>query len=277
VDAVDGLAEGKALDLNHAAAVAGYAPVVVGTTGYEETSGSRIVVITAGSPRTPGMSRADLLDTNRGVVAEVAAEVRDRSPDAVVIVVTNPLDAMCHVAYEATGFPRERVIGMAGVLDSAVFRTFLAWELGISVDDVTGLVLGAHGDTMVPLASWASAGGIPVRRLIAPDRLDRIVERTRGGGAEVGDLLRTASAYYGPAAAIVAMVDSIVLDQKRVLPCATLCDGEYGVDGLFLGVPVKLGACGVEQIVQVDLDGPERDQLARSADSVRELVRALGD
>jgi malate dehydrogenase len=249
----------------------------VGTTGYEETSGSRIVVIVAGSPRTPGMSRTDLLDTNRGVVASVASEVRERSPDAVVIVVTNPLDAMCHVAYEATGFPRERVIGMAGVLDSAVFRTFLAWELGMSVADVTGLVLGAHGDTMVPLVSWATAGGIPVRELIAAERLDQIVARTRGGGAEVGDLLKTASAYYAPAAAIVAMVDSIVLDQKRVLPCAALCQGEYGVDGLFLGVPVKLGAGGVEQIVQVELDEPERDGLARSAESVRELVRALGD
>lgn len=275
VDIVEGMPQGKALDLNEAGPVVGYEPNVVGTNGYEETAGSDIVVITSGFPRQPGMSRDDLLGKNKEIVGGVAREVAERSPDAIIIVVTNPLDAMCHVAADVSGFPRQRVIGMAGILDSARFRTFLAWELGVSVRDVTGFVLGGHGDTMVPVVSYTNVAGVPVRQRISEERLEEIVERTRDGGAEVVKLLQKGSAFYAPSAAVVEMVDAIVLDQKRVLPCAALCQGEYGIDGLFVGVPVRLGAAGIEEIVEIDLEDAEKEQLQRSADAVRELVEAM--
>ncbi|MDX6645911.1 MAG: malate dehydrogenase [Miltoncostaeaceae bacterium] len=275
LDIVDGLAEGKALDLNQSGPVVGYEPNVVGTTDYDLTAGSHIVVITSGLARKPGMSRDDLLFKNQEIVGSVARQAAAASPDAIVIVVSNPLDAMCHVAHDATGFPRERVMGMAGVLDSARFRTFLAWELGVSVRDVTGFVLGGHGDTMVPVVSYTNVAGIPVRQLIAEDRLESIVDRARNGGAEVVKLLKTGSAFYAPSAAVVEMVDSILLDQKRVLPCAALLEGQYGIDGLFVGVPVKLGAGGVEEIIELELDEAELAALRRSAGSVQELVDTM--
>jgi malate dehydrogenase len=275
VDIVDGIPQGKALDLNQAGPVVGYEPNVVGTTGYEETAGSDIVIITSGFPRQPGMSRDDLLAKNKEIVGGVAKQVADRSPDAIVIVVTNPLDAMCHVAYDVTGFPRQRVIGMAGVLDSARFRTFLAWELGVSAQDVTGFVLGGHGDTMVPVVSYTNVAGIPVSQKIEAGRLEEIVQRTRDGGAEIVKYLQKGSAYYAPSAAAVEMVDSIIHDQKRVLPCAALCDGEYGLKDLFVGVPVKIGAGGVEEIIEIELTDDETEQLKKSAAAVEELVEAL--
>ena len=275
VDIVEGMPQGKALDLNQSGPVVGYEPNLVGTNGYDETAGSDIVVITSGFPRQPGMSRDDLLAKNKEIVGGVADQVKDRSPDAIVIVVTNPLDAMCHVAYDATQFPRQRVIGMAGILDSARFRTFLAWELGVSVRDVTGFVLGGHGDTMVPVVSYTNVAGVPVRQKIADDRLEEIVQRTRDGGAEVVKLLQKGSAFYAPSAATAEMVDSIVFDQKRVLPCAALCQGEFGIDGLFVGVPVRLGAEGIEEIIEIDLDDAEKAELQSSADAVKELVEAL--
>jgi malate dehydrogenase len=275
VDIVEGMPQGKALDLNQAGPVVGFEPKVTGTNGYEETSGSDIVVITSGLPRKPGMSRDDLLAANREIVSGVTGEVADRSPDSIVICVTNPLDAMCHVALDTSEFPRQRVVGMAGILDSARFRTFLAWELGVSVRDVTGFVLGGHGDTMVPIVSYTNVAGVPVSQKIDAGRLEEIVQRTRDGGAEVVKLLKSGSAYYAPSAAVVEMIDSIVHDQKRVLPCAALCQGEYGIDGLFVGVPVKLGKDGVEEIIEIELSDQEREDLHRSADAVREWVDAM--
>jgi malate dehydrogenase len=275
VDIVDGIPQGKALDINQSGPIVGYEPNVVGTTGYEETAGSDIVVITSGFPRQPGMSRDDLLAKNKEIVGGVAKEVAERSPNAIVIVVTNPLDAMCHVAYDATGFPRQRVVGMAGVLDSARFRTFLAWELGVSATDVTGFVLGGHGDTMVPVVSYTNVSGIPVSQKISAGRLEEIVQRTRDGGAEIVKFLQKGSAYYAPSAAAVEMCDAIVFDQKRVIPCAALCEGEYGLNGLFVGVPVKIGAEGVEEIIEIDLTDDETEQLKNSAGAVEELVEAL--
>src|SRR5919106_256685 len=275
VDIVEGMPQGKALDLNQSGPVVGYEPNIVGTNGYEETAGSEIVVITSGFPRQPGMSRDDLLAKNKEIVGGVAEQVKDRSPDAIVIVVTNPLDAMCHVAYDVTGFPRARVIGMAGILDSARFRTFLAWELGVSVRDVTGFVLGGHGDTMVPVTSYTNVAGVPVSQRIDSMRLEEIVQRARDGGAEVVKLLKAGSAYYAPSAGVVEMVDSIMLDQRRLLPCAALCQGEFGIRDLFVGVPCKLGASGVEEIVEIELTDEETEQLRSSAGSVRELVEAM--
>src|ERR687893_334126 len=275
VDIVEGLPQGKALDMNQSGPVVGYEAQVVGTNGYDETAGSEIVVITSGSPRKPGMSRDDLLEINKSIVGDVSKEVKERSPDAIVIVVTNPLDAMCHVAYDTLGFPRQRVMGMAGILDSARFRTFLAWELGVSVRDVTGFVLGGHGDTMVPVVSYTNVAGVPIRQKISDDRLEEIVQRTRDGGAEVVKLLQKGSAFYAPAAAAAEMVDSIVLDQKRILPCAALCQGEYGIDDLFVGVPVMLGRDGIEQIVEIELTDDEQKELTSSADAVQELVSAM--
>jgi malate dehydrogenase len=256
--------------------VAGYEPSVVGTNGYDETAGSHICVITSGRARTPGMSRDDLLRTNQTIVADVTRNLVEGSPDAILIVVTNPLDAMCQVAFAESGFPRERVIGMAGVLDTARFRTFLAWELGVSAGDVTGFVLGGHGDQMVPVASYTNLAGIPVTNLIAEHRLAEIVERTRNGGAEVVKLLKSGSAYYAPSAAVCEMVDSIVHDQKRVLPCAALLRGEYGLDGLYMGVPCRLGAAGLEQVIEIPLNEDERAELERSAGAVRELLGVMG-
>jgi len=275
VDIVEGMPQGKALDLNQAGPVVGYEPNIVGTNGYEETSGSDIVVITSGLPRKPGMSRDDLLAANRDIVGAVTREVSERSPDSIIICVTNPLDAMCHVTLDVSGFPRQRVVGMAGILDSARFRTFLAWELGVSARDVTGFVLGGHGDTMVPIVSYTNLAGVPVSQKIDAQRLEEIVQRTRDGGAEVVKLLKSGSAFYAPSAAVAEMVDSILHDQKRVLPCAALCQGEYGIDSLFVGVPVKLGKDGVEEIIEIELSDAEKADLQRSADAVRELVDAM--
>jgi malate dehydrogenase len=276
VDIVEGLPQGKALDLNQSGPVLGYEPTVVGTNGYEETAGSSICIITSGRARTPGMSRDDLLRTNQAIVADVTRNLVARSPDSILIVVTNPLDAMCQVASAEAGFPRERVIGMAGVLDTARFRTFLAWELGVSVRDVTGFVLGGHGDQMVPVTSYTNVAGIPIADLIPAPRLAEIVQRTRDGGAEVVKLLKSGSAYYAPSASICEMVDSIVLDQKRVLPCAALLAGEYGLHGLYMGVPCRLGSGGLEEVIQIDLSAEERAELERSAAAVRELIAVMG-
>jgi malate dehydrogenase len=275
VDIVEGMPQGKCLDLNEAGPVVGYEANLTGTNGYEETAGSDIVVITSGFPRQPGMSRDDLLGKNKEIVGGVAQQVAERSPDAIVIVVTNPLDAMCHVALDVTQFPRQRVIGMAGILDSARFRTFLAWELGVSVRDVTGFVLGGHGDTMVPVVSYSNVAGIPIRQKISDGRIEEIVQRTRDGGAEVVKLLQKGSAFYAPSAAVAEMVDAIVYDQKRVLPCAALCQGEFGVEGLFVGVPVRLGSEGIEEIVEIELEADEKEQLEKSAAAVKELVDAM--
>jgi malate dehydrogenase len=275
VDLVAGLARGKALDLSEAGPVAGYEPNLIGTDGYETTSGSNVCVITSGLPRSPGMSRDELLSRNREIVASVTAQLARRSPDAILIVVTNPLDAMCHIALEVSKFPRSRVVGMAGILDAARFRTFIAWELGVSARDVTGLVLGGHGDTMVPVVSSSTAAGVPIGQRIDSGRLEQIVQRTREGGAEVVGLLGDGSACYGPSAGVAEMVDSIVLDQKRVLPCAALCQGEFGIDRTFVGVPCRLGAAGIEEIVELELSAAERRQLHASAESVRQLVEAM--
>ena len=275
VDIVEGLPQGKVLDMNQSGPIVGYEPNHTGAGDYEEASGSDIVIITSGSPRKPGMSRDDLLEVNKSIVGDVAGQIAEKAPAATVIVVTNPLDAMCHAAYDALGFPRQRVIGMAGILDSARFRTFIAWELGVSARDVTGFVLGGHGDTMVPVVSYTSVAGVPIRQLLEDERIEEIVQRTRDGGAEVGKLLQTGSAFYAPSAAVAEMVDSIVLDQKRILPCAALCQGEYDIDGLFVGVPVRLGHDGIEEILQIELTDEERSGLSHSADSVRELVDAM--
>jgi malate dehydrogenase len=277
VDIVEGLPQGKCLDLNQAGPVVGYEAKLVGTNTYDETAGSEIVVVTSGLPRKPGMSRDDLLAKNKEIVGGVCKEVAERSPDAIVVVVTNPLDAMCHVALDTTEFPRQRVIGMAGILDSARFRTFLSWELGVSTRDVTGFVLGGHGDTMVPVLSNTNVAGIPITQKIPAERLKEIVQRTRDGGAEVVKLLQSGSAFYAPAAAVAEMCDAMVYDQKRVLPCAALCQGEFGIENLFVGVPVKLGKDGVEEILEIDLSDEEQSDLRASADAVRELVEAMAN
>jgi malate dehydrogenase len=274
VDIKAGLPQGKALDINQMGAVLGYEPTVRGTNSYDETAGSSVIVITAGLPRSPGMSRDDLVTTNERIVADVTAQVTAASPDAILIVVSNPLDAMCHVAKTASGWPRERVLGMAGILDTARFSTFIAQETGSSVKDVTAMVLGGHGDQMVPVVSATSVGGVPLRALVAEDRIQAMVERTAKGGGELVNLLGT-SAWYAPGAAVAQMVDSISLDEKRVLPCTTYLEGEYGIDGLYIGVPVKLGAAGVEEIIELELDAAERDALDRSTAAVREVVAVL--
>jgi malate dehydrogenase len=275
VDIVEGLPQGKALDLAEAAPVIGYDVKVTGTNDYADTAGSKIIVVTSGIPRKPGMSRDDLIATNAGIVGGVVKAASAVSPDAIIIVVTNPLDAMCHVAKAASGFPRERVIGMAGVLDSARFRSFIADELEVSVRDVRAFVLGGHGDTMVPLPRYSTVGGVPITELLAPERVEALVDRTRNGGAEVVALLKTGSAFYAPAASVVEMIESILLDRRRVLPCAALLEGEYGVDGLFVGVPVVLGQGGMEKVVEIELTADEAAAFAKSADAVRELVAAI--
>jgi malate dehydrogenase len=274
VDIKEGLPQGKALDIDQAGPVLGYEPSVVGTNGYDETAGSQVVVITAGLPRQPGMSRDDLVTTNEKIVQSVTEQVVGASPDAILIVVSNPLDAMCHVAKSASGWPKERVFGMAGILDTARFSTFIAHETGMSVKDVTAMVLGGHGDQMVPVVSATTVGGIPLRQLVSEERIEAMVERTAKGGGEIVNLLGT-SAWYAPGAAAAQMVDSIVLDEKRVLPCTAYLEGEYGIDGLYMGVPVKLGAEGVEQIVELDLGDDERQALEASAAAVREVVAVL--
>ena len=275
VDIVEGLPQGKALDLMQVGPVLGYDSRLTGTNGYEETAGSDVVVITSGIARKPGMSRDDLLRTNMGIVRSVTEQVVRHSPTCVLVVVSNPLDAMCHVAHQASGFPRERVIGMAGVLDSARFRTFIAMELNVSVEDVTGFVLGGHGDTMVPLSRYSTVAGIPITELLPADRIKAIEERTANGGAEIVGLLKTGSAYYAPGTSVVEMVDAILLAKRRVLPCSVLLQGEYGIDDLFVGVPIKLGAGGLEQIIEITLSDEERAALHKSAGTVRDLVAAM--
>jgi len=275
VDIKEGLPQGKALDINQMGAVLGYEPYVSGTNDYAETAGSDVVVITAGLPRSPGMSRDDLVTTNEKIVSQVTEQAIAASPDAILIVVSNPLDAMCHVAKNASGWPKERVFGMAGILDTARFSTFIAWETGASVKDVTAMVLGGHGDQMVSVVSATTVGGVPLRKLVSADRIEAMVARTAKGGGELVELLGT-SAWYAPGAAAAQMVDSIMLDEHRVLPCTAYLEGEYGIDGLYMGVPVKLGATGVEEIIELELSDDERQALNTSADAVREVVGVLG-
>jgi malate dehydrogenase len=275
VDIVDGLPQGKGLDLAEAAPVVGHDARVIGTNNYADTAGSDLVVVTSGLARQPGMSRDDLLTKNAGIVRSVVTAAVAQSPNAILIIVTNPLDAMCHVAMDASGFPRERVLGMAGVLDSARFRAFIAMELGVSVEDTHAFVLGGHGDTMVPLPRYSTVAGIPITELLSAERVKALVDRTAGGGAEIVALLKTGSAFYAPAAATFEMVDAILRDRKRVLPCATLLRGEYGVDGLFVGVPVVLGAAGMERVIEIRLSEEESAAFQRSAGAVRELVGVL--
>ncbi|MEP7273860.1 MAG: malate dehydrogenase [Acidobacteriota bacterium] len=275
VDIVEGMPQGKALDLAQAAPIEGYDCRLTGTNGYRETANSDIVVITSGIARKPGMSRDDLLNTNAGIVGSVTEEIARTSPNAVLIVVSNPLDAMAQVAFRRSRFPKNRVIGMAGILDSARMRTFLAEALNVSVENVTAFVLGGHGDTMVPLARYSTCAGIPVTELLPKDVLDKILDRTRNGGAEIVSLLKTGSAYYAPSAAAVEMVEAILKDKKKILPCAAYLEGEYGVNGLFVGVPVKLGAAGIEEIIQINLTTEERAALQKSAAAVQELVNIL--
>lgn len=275
VDVVEGVPQGKALDMLESAPVEGYDVRLVGTNSYEETSGSDVVVITAGFPRKPGMSRDDLLLANYEVVKSATQQAVKHSPDAILILVTNPLDAMCWTALKTSGFSRDRVIGMAGVLDTARFRTFIAEELDVSFENVTAMVLGGHGDTMVPLVRFTNVSGIPITELTSQAVIDRLVQRTRDGGAEIVKYLKTGSAYYAPAASTTEMVESILKDKKKVLPCAVHLQGEYGIQGLFVGVPVKLGKSGVEKIYELKLDEAESAALRKSADAVRELVSVL--
>ena len=275
VDIVEDMPQGKALDMLEAGPVVGSDATVVGSNSYDETAGSDVVVITSGIPRKPGMSRDDLLLTNMKIVSGVAEEAGKRSPDSVIIVVTNPIDAMAQRAYQVSGFPKERVVGMAGILDTARFRTFLAEELNVSVDSIEAFVMGGHGDTMVPVVGYTTVGGRPVADLIPKERLDSIVQRTRDGGAEIVNLLKTGSAFYAPSAAITQMVEAILFDKKEILPCAALLEGEYGIDGLYVGVPVKLGAGGIEEVVGFDLDNDEAAALKESAAAVQELVDVM--
>jgi malate dehydrogenase len=274
VDIKEGLAAGKALDINQAGAVLGYEPRVSGSTEYDITAGSDVVVITAGVPRTGDMSRDDLVSTNEKIVGSVTEQVTAQSQDAILIVVSNPLDAMCHVAKNVSGWPKQRVFGMAGILDTARFSTFIAWETGSSVKDVTAMVLGGHGDQMVSVVSATTVGGVPLRRLLTDDRIAELVARTAGGGGELVKLLGT-SAWYAPGAAAAQMVDSIMLDEKRVLPCTAYLEGEYGIEGLYMGVPVRLGAAGIEEILELELTEDEQRLLKESADAVSDVVGVL--
>ncbi len=274
IDIVENLPQGKALDMNESGPVLGYEAKITGSNGYEESAGSDVIVVTSGKPRAPGMSRDDLVATNEAIVQAVTGAAIAQSPDAIIVPVTNPLDAMCHVAKSASGFPKERVVGMAGVLDTARFRTFISFETGASVRDIQALVLGGHGDQMVPIVSATTVGGVPLSRLVTQERIYSMVERTRKGGGEIVNLLGT-SAWYAPGAAVAEMVASIVLDQKRVLPCTAYLEGEYGIDGLYMGVPATLGAGGVEEIVELELTSDERSELDVSAAAVREVVAVL--
>ena len=272
----EGSPQGKALDLQEAAPIEKHDARVTGTNSYEKSKDSDIVIVTAGIPRKPGMSRGDLLATNARIVKGIIEQVAPLSPDAVLILVTNPLDAMCHVAFETSKFPRNRVVGMAGVLDTARFRSFIAMELNVSVENTQAFILGGHGRSMVPLPRYSTVAGIPITELMSPERIEALVERTRWGGAEIVDLLKTGSAYYAPASAVVEMAESILKDKKKILPCATYLEGEYGIDGLFIGVPVKLGKDGIEDIIEVTLTKDEYDALQKSADAVKALVEELG-
>ena len=275
VDVAEGIPQGKGLDQWESAPIEGFDSRIIGTNGYEETAGSDIVVITAGIARKPGMSRDDLLNTNAGIVKHVSEQVKATSPNAIIVMVSNPLDVMAYVALKVTGFPRERVLGMAGVLDTARYRSFLAEAADVSVRDIQAMVLGGHGDTMVPLISYTSVSGIPITQLLPKDKLDAIVERTRSGGAEIVKYLKTGSAYYAPSAAAVQMCEAIVRDQKRILPCAAWLQGEYGMRDLFLGVPCKLGRNGLEAIYEVELTSEERTALEKSAEAVRGPMAAV--
>jgi malate dehydrogenase len=274
IDIVEGLPQGKALDMNEMAPIERYDALVTGANSYAETANSDVVVITSGVPRKPGMSRDDLVDTNARIVKSVTEQIAKYSPNSILIIVANPLDAMCTVAHRASGFPRNRVIGMAGILDSARMRYFLADALNVSVENVSAFVLGGHGDTMVPLPRYSTCAGIPIPELLSADKIEAIVERTRNGGAEVVKLLGT-SAWYAPASASVEMVEAIIKDKRKIVPCAALLEGEYGINGLFVGVPVKLGANGIEQIVEINLTSDERAALHKSAAAVQELVNIL--
>ncbi len=271
LDIVEGVPQGKALDLTEAAPIEKHDAKVAGTNGYEATAESDIVIITAGIPRKPGMSRDDLISTNAGIIKNVTKEIVKHSPDCVLIIVSNPLDAMCHVAFDASGFPKNRVIGMAGVLDSARFRAFIAMELNVSVENTHAFVLGGHGDTMVPLPRYSTVAGIPITELMPKDRIDALVDRTANGGAEIVGLLKTGSAFYAPASAAVEMAESILKDKKKVLPCAAYLEGEYGINNLFIGVPVKLGKNGMEDIIEITLTDDEKAALMKSAEAVQEL------
>ncbi|MEK7770212.1 MAG: malate dehydrogenase [candidate division NC10 bacterium] len=275
VDVIEGIPQGKALDLAQAGPVHGYDSLLVGSNGYDQTAGSDIVVITAGLARKPGMTRDDLLFKNAEIVGAVVEQVAAKSPDAILILVTNPLDAMVQLAWKKSGFPSKRVVGMAGILDSARFRTFIAQELQVSVENVTAFVLGGHGDTMVPLPRYSTVAGIPITDLLPADRIEALVKRTANGGAEIVGLLKSGSAYYAPAAATVEMVEAILKDKKKILPCAAYLDGQYGVKGLYVGVPVKLGRSGVEQIIEITLTADEQAAFQKSAGAVRELVDKL--
>jgi malate dehydrogenase len=275
IDVADGIPQGKGLDQWESAPIEGFDTRVIGSTDYEAATGSEIFIVTAGIARKPGMSRDDLLRTNAGIVRSVSTEIARVAPESIIIVVSNPLDVMSYVAMEASGFPKERVLGMAGVLDTARFRSFIALELNVGVEDIQALVLGGHGDTMVPLVNYTSVSGIPLTQLLAQDRIDSLIERTRNGGAEIVAFLKTGSAYYAPSSAAVQMADAIVKDKNRILPCAAYLEGEYGESGIFLGVPCKLGASGLKEIVQVQLTDAERAELKKSAQSVRSTRAAL--
>ena len=275
VDIIEGVPQGKALDLTEAAPVEKHDARLTGVNGYEDTAESDIVIITAGIPRKPGMSRDDLISTNAGIMKSVTEQIVKYSPNTILIIVSNPLDAMCHVAFDASGFPKERVMGMAGVLDSARFRAFIAMELDVSVENTQAFVVGGHGDTMVPLPRYSTVAGIPITELMPADRIEAIVDRTRNGGAEIVGLLKTGSAYYAPASAAVEMAESILKDKKKILPCAAYLQGEYGLQDLFIGVPVKLGSTGIEEIVEIQLTGEEKAALDKSAAAVQELKEVL--
>jgi malate dehydrogenase len=275
IDIIEGVPQGKSLDLAQAAPVEKHDAHLTGANTYEASSGSDIVIITAGIPRKPGMSRDDLLNTNRGIIRDVTRQISKHSPDAMLIIVSNPLDAMCHVAMNESGFPKKRVVGMAGVLDSARFRAFIAAELQVSVENVHALVLGGHGDTMVPLPRFSTVAGVPITELMTPERIDALVNRTRNGGAEIVGLLKTGSAYYAPASGAVEMAEAILKDKNKILPCAAYLEGEYGISDLFVGVPVKLGRNGVEEILELKLLPDETEALNKSAAAVKELVEAM--
>jgi malate dehydrogenase len=277
VDIIEGVPQGKALDLTEAAPIEKHDAHLTGANAYEATADSDIVIITAGIPRKPGMSRDDLISTNAGIMKSVTEQIAKYSPDAILIIVSNPLDAMCHVAHKASGFPKNRVMGMAGVLDSARFRAFIAMELNVSVENTHAFVLGGHGDTMVPLPRYSTVAGIPITELMTKERIDALVERTANGGAEIVSLLKTGSAYYAPASAAVEMAESILKDKKKILPCAVYLEGEYGLNELFIGVPVKLGATGVEEVIEISLTKDEQAALNKSAAAVEELKTILAD
>jgi malate dehydrogenase len=275
VDILEGIPQGKALDLFEASSIEGFDAKVIGSNGYDETKDSDVVIITSGVPRKPGMSREDLLETNKKIIGSVVAQVVERSPQAILIIVTNPLDTMTYFALKKSGFPKERVIGMAGILDSARFKAFIAMELGVSVEDIQTLLLGGHGDEMVPLPRYTTVSGIPLPQLLPKEKIDRLVDRTRKGGGEIVNLLKTGSAFYAPSAAAIQMTEAILKDKKRILPCCVYLDGEYGLKDICFGVPVKLGTKGVESVIQLELNEEEKKLVAKSAESVKKSIIEL--